>query len=322
VFGAGTGSMYWKVFKNTGSGFATTATTWTVPDSQTSDGFYAAEVNTGTGWWTLRDLDGDGRPELVQTGDPSKSGGYVFGVGSASMYWKVFKNTGSGFITTASTWTVPSSNTSDGFYAAERRTGSSYWTLRDLTGDGKPELVQTGDPARTGGYVFGLSSGSPYWRVFGNTGSGFSTMGMTWAVPDAETTDGFFAAESSAGTGFWQTIDVDGDGKPDLVQSGDPSRTGGYIFGAGSSSMYWKVFRNGGAGFATSAVAWIAPGSGTTDGFFGASAGSGGAWWVTQDLTGDKRADLIQTGDPARTGGYVFGAGTAMPYWRLFKGIP
>nr|HPH30110.1 hypothetical protein [Pseudomonadota bacterium] len=61
---------------------------------------------------------------------------------------------------------------------------------------------------------------------------------------------------------------------------------------------------------------------GTADGFFGASAGSGGAWWVTQDLTGDKRADLIQTGDPARTGGYVFGAGTAMPYWRLFKGIP
>ena len=39
------------------------------------------------------------------------------------------------------------------------------------------------------------------------------------------------------------------------------------------------------------------------------------------DIDGDGRPDLVQTGDPARTGGYVFGAGTATPgSWRVFLG--
>ncbi|MFO0648965.1 MAG: hypothetical protein U0326_22170 [Polyangiales bacterium] len=151
----------------TPAGGFSAAGSWPVPASGLSDGFYASSVATGTRWWALLDMDGDHLPDLVQTGDPARSGGYVFGAGTATPYWKVFRNTGAGFALTAINWPVPDIGLSDGPYATFSAAGVRWWSTLDMNGDGRIDLAQTGDPARTGGYVFaGVGAAPGSWRVF------------------------------------------------------------------------------------------------------------------------------------------------------------
>ncbi|MFO0610157.1 MAG: VCBS repeat-containing protein [Polyangiales bacterium] len=318
VFGAGTATPTWRVFLNTGTGFSTAAVAWTLPDIGLSDGPYVADIANGTRWWSTFDIDGDRRPDLVQTGDPTRTGGYVFGAGTATPTWRVFRNTGTGFATTAVAWTLPNIGLSDGPYTANIANGSRWWSTMDMDGDGRPDLVQTGDPARTGGYVFGAGTATPTWRVFRNTGTGFAATATAWALPNIGLSDGPYTANIAEGVRWWSTMDLDGDGRPDFVQTGDPARTGGYVFGAGTATPTWRVYVNSGAGFATTATAWALPNVGLSDGPYTANIANGTRWWSTLDMDGDRRPELVQTGDPARTGGYVFGAGTATPTWRVF----
>ncbi len=301
-------------------GFSATGS-WPVPASGLSDGFYTSSSATGTRWWALLDMDGDHLPDLVQTGDPARTGGYVFGAGTATPYWKVFRNTGSGFALTAINWPVPDIGLSDGPYVTFSATGTRWWSTLDLDGDGRPDLVQTGDPARTGGYVFGAGTATPYWKVFRNTGSGFAATATTWATPDIGLSDGPYTTSSATGVRWWSTMDMDGDRRPDLVQTGDPARTGGYVFGAGTATPSWKVFSNSGSGFARAATSWSTPDIGLGDGPYVTFSATGVRWWSTLDMNGDGRVDLAQTGDPSRTGGYVFPAAGAAPgSWRVFLG--
>jgi len=146
----------------------------------------------------------------------------------------------------------------------------------------------------------------------GGVAGGFSPTAAGWVVPPNGLSDGFYATALANGTRWWTLADMNGDGRPDLVQTGDPARTGGYVFGAGTATPTWRVFRNTSTGFATTATAWAVPNIGLNDGPYTASIAAGTRWWATLDLNGDRRADLVQTGDPARTGGYVFGAGAAV----------
>lgn len=151
----------------TPAGGFSAAGSWPVPASGLSDGFYTSSSATGTRWWALLDMDGDHLPDLVQTGDPSRTGGYVFGAGTATPYWKVFRNTGAGFALTATNWPVPDIGLSDGPYVTFSATGTRWWSTLDMNGDGRVDLAQTGDPARTGGYVFPAVGAAPgSWRVF------------------------------------------------------------------------------------------------------------------------------------------------------------
>ncbi len=108
-------------------GFSATASGWVVPPNGLSDGFYATALASGTRWWTLADMNGDGRPDLVQTGDPTRTGGYVFGAGTATPTWRVFLNTGAGFSTTAVAWALPNIGLSDGPYVADIANGTRWW---------------------------------------------------------------------------------------------------------------------------------------------------------------------------------------------------
>ena len=91
VWGYDTGSAHWKVFENTGSGFASSATTWAVPDEELGGyGFNkVGEAHYDNGSWTAMDLDGDRRGDLVWIADEG-SPLQVWGYDSGSAYWKVF----------------------------------------------------------------------------------------------------------------------------------------------------------------------------------------------------------------------------------------
>ncbi len=318
VFNANTPTASWRVFLNTGTSFSTTATTWSVPNIGLSDGPYATTVATGTRWWSTFDINGDGRPDLVQTGDPTRSGGYVFNANTPTAAWRVFLNTGTGFSSTPTMWTVPNIGLTDGPYTTNIATGTRWWSTFDIDGDRRPDLVQTGDPTRSGGYVFNANTPMASWRVFLNTGTGFSTTATPWTVPNVGLSDGPYTANIATGTRWWSTFDIDGDGRPDLVQTGDPTRSGGYVFNANTPSASWRVFLNTGTGFSTTATTWPVPNVGHTDGPYTANIATGTRWWSTMDLDGDRRPDLVQTGDPTRSGGYVFNANTPMASWRVF----
>ena len=49
---------YWKVFENNGRGFASTATTWMVPDSGGFKGFSPTRFSSGAQQWDLADVNG------------------------------------------------------------------------------------------------------------------------------------------------------------------------------------------------------------------------------------------------------------------------
>ncbi len=170
VWGAGTAAQSWKVYKKDGWGFSQTPIIWPVPDSGHIDGFDSATGGGAGRQWVTLDLDGDGKPDLVQTSIPSAN--KVWGAGTSSPYWKLYRNLGAGFATTATNFAVPDGG-ADGFFAITSGSSNRYWTLLDLDGDARLDLVQTADPAT--GDVWGAAplqrggtgkSSTPYWKVF------------------------------------------------------------------------------------------------------------------------------------------------------------
>ncbi|HEY8143844.1 MAG TPA: hypothetical protein VIG06_14265, partial [Kofleriaceae bacterium] len=111
-----------------------------------------------------------------------------------------------------------------------------WWTI-DIDGDRDLDLVQTGDVAHD--QRVWDATGDPYWKVFRNQGSGFTSELHRWSVPTSGTADGFFAI-GGAYESNWSLLDADADGHPDLVQTEDPAT--GSVWDA-TASPYWKVFR-------------------------------------------------------------------------------
>ncbi|CAN5899494.1 hypothetical protein BH11MYX4_BH11MYX4_67110 [soil metagenome] len=263
--------------------FASSPASWAVPSLGREPGFWLMS----TGIWATVDIDGDGLPDLVSTaggGDPASSP--VWG-GDGAAYWKVHRNTGRGFDKAATSWHVPSIGTTLGV----KSVGSTFWSLLDLNGDHRPDLVYTsdadGDPSNPN--VWG-GDGAAYWKVYLNTGNGFAATATSWPVPALGGAPGFWLASAI----IWSTFDLDGDGLPDLVSTagggGDPAHPP--VWG-GDGAAYWKVYRNTGSGFARTAASWPVPSIGTSLGVKGA----GSTFWATLDLDGDHRPELVYTSD-------------------------
>ena len=176
---------------------------WPVPQNGAYEGIFATET-FGSRYRTTIDMDADGKPDLVQTADPTK--GQQVWDASGSPYWKVSLNTGTSF-TTPINWAVPQNGLTYGFYSTAASSLNQYWSLIDITGDGKPDLVQTGDSTK--GQQVWDATGSPYWKVFRNTGSGFGQV-SNWLVPSSGLYDGFYAPKSNTSNRYWGTLDMNG----------------------------------------------------------------------------------------------------------------
>ena len=293
VHGGGS-APHWEVYRNEGAGFAAAPFLWPVPAAPGLTGGFRATAGRS---WALVDLDGDGRPDLVWTGDPAS--GAVFGNGAAP-HWQVYRNEGTGFAAAPFRWSVPAADDLAQGYAA---TSGRTYALVDLDGDHLPDLVITAAAAT--GDVLGNGS-SPRWSVHRNLGDRFASDPAAWPVPAASSLDrGFFAV----GDVGWALLDFDGDERVDLVWTRDPAR--GEVFGRGASA-HWKVFRNGGNGFDPNAANVAVPDpASVTQGFDRVTADG----WALLDLDADQRPDLVWTRDPDTGAVHGFGAS---PYWQVF----
>ncbi|MCB9526656.1 MAG: VCBS repeat-containing protein, partial [Myxococcales bacterium] len=160
------GRAYWKIYANTGRGFAPGGSQWSLPFPLED------RSNLGSDSHTLLDLDGNGALDLVvydadilPENDPLVS----------RAYWLVYANTGAGFAQGSSTWSLPFS-VEDG----RGRIAATEFGLLDLDADGGVDLVVYDDDVLTESDPL---IGRAYWKVHANTGAGFAMGGADWRLP-------------------------------------------------------------------------------------------------------------------------------------------
>jgi hypothetical protein len=217
-------------------------------------------------------MNGDSKPDLVVTAEvrsiPNYNVDTVFG--TTNPYWKVYLNTGTGFNTTATNWTIPQGGTLSSFVnygynaiadgTAGGLVGDQAWSTVDMNGDNKPDLVVTAEVKSIPNYnvdtVFGTTA-NPYWKVYLSTGSGFNTTAVNWTLPQGGSISsianyGFnavadYAAGGLEGDQMWSIIDMDGNHKMDLAVTAQVVSNTNYIFAqvfGMPATPYWKVYLN------------------------------------------------------------------------------
>ena len=69
---------YWRVFEGSGGGFSSIYSRWAMPESGLEDGFFYTQWSDGKRWFSTRDINADGRPDLIQTADSAEDGGQIW----------------------------------------------------------------------------------------------------------------------------------------------------------------------------------------------------------------------------------------------------
>ncbi len=286
-------------------GFSATSSDFPIPTlSQPLDALSGESNFCGSGYqfWSTVDIDGDGKLDLVQT---SSCADTSVGV----THWEVYKGTGSGFAASASSFAIPTlSQPLDALSGESNFCGSGYqfWSTVDIDGDGKLDLVQTSSCADT-------SVGVTHWEVYKGTRFGLRRERLVVRDPVAlsQPLDALSGESNFCGSGyqFWSTVDIDGDGKLDLVQTSSCADTTVGV-------THWEVYQGTGSGFAASASSFAIPTlSEPLDALSGESnfCGSGYQFWSTVDIDGDGKLDLVQTSSCAETT-------VGVSLWEVYKG--
>jgi hypothetical protein len=329
VYGSGTASPHWIVYRGSAAGFAATAVDWALPGSR----YYmiGSYIYTGSSVnWVTMDMNGDRRPDLVCTN-----------VGGGNSHWNVYLNTGTGFATTATSWALPAGGSTGlsfdytGYYGYYRtlQVGDQQWSTTDVNGDRRPDLVVTSSYDGTTFNAFGTGT-SRSWNVYLNTGTGFAPTATPWPLPVGGVgTRGFYATQVDNASGVaqaWALLDTDGDRRQDLVVLGERTTSTGILTPfTGPGGLHWNVYRNTGSGFATAPFSWALPAGGhPTKSFYKLASAyetygnvptTGAQDWTTLDVNNDRRPDLVVAGTYTGSALTAFGTGSNR-YWNVYLG--
>ncbi len=362
---SGATGWHWRVHFNDGTGFAVDPVEWILPEggriqSGIPVGFTALSaqnvggslITAGSDYWALMDLHGDGLQDLVVFSelDGASEQAIAFEA-EGSGFWKVHRNDGGGFMAEAEPWGLPEGggkfNTTDlGFNLSYRQQtsaalGSENWQTNDINGDGHPDLIVSSSRTSGGRDAVQMDGTTPFWKVFINTGSAFSTEFLQWSLPEGGLIDegvevGYIMAEYQnvgsfdVGSLYWYFEDMDADRLPDLVVTAEKtSATAPTMSGFGLPDQYWTIHGNTGTGFSTDVWEWSIPvGGAMSDGtyrgflsFDGAAVQSGSnvgqQAWSIMDIDNSGTGDLVLTGQVfGGSATSVFGT-VELPYWNV-----
>ena len=289
---------YWKVYLNTGSGFSATATQWNIPAVLDS-----TDCQIFTTIHQLIDMNGDGKPDMVDSENEATEGTCDLFFNGSQKYWKVYLNTGFGFDPTAMQWNMPAV-----LDTTECQIAVTIHQLIDMNGDGKPDLVDSENEATEGTCDVFFSGNQKYWKVYLNTGSGFTATASQWNMPAVLDT-----TECQISTTIHQVIDMNGDRKADLVDSENEATEGTCDVFFNGNQKYWKVYMNTGSGFNATAIQWNMP-----------VVLDSNECQISQsvhqviDFDGDRNLDLIDSENEATEGtADVFYNGN-QKYWKVY----
>lgn len=325
------GRARWEVHLGGPGGYADTTEAWALPAvavglahpwaALTGEDTWGCPDGTyGTLGHAVRDLTGDGVPDLVVTrddcGDPA--------VGED--HWNVYRGATDGFAATPTAWPIPL-----------RRGGRPWWTIdgyagasclvevegahrevRDLDADGLADLLVTWDACDE-------AWDPDAWLLYPGTGAGFATSPVTWPLPPAGSgwarstgaDPEAVCADGVQGSRQWVLDDIDGNGQDDSVVTYD---------GCDPLLETWRVYRGAAEGFDLDAVPWQLPGGAVRDvpkwdqytGPGGTAPCLVGGWGDLDaevlDVDGDEVRDLLVTRDACSdpTAGF--------DHWRVFYG--
>jgi hypothetical protein len=271
------GANYWEVFLSDGAtGFEITPRQWSLPALANP-----TEVYEGTSH-TVRDLDGDGRVELIETQVLNEN----FGAESGTPHWRVHAIDGDGFADSYTEWPLPASRSPyTGDYLSWNLSDS---VARDVTGDGLPDLVLPRDI----NWPFAIYGEDPdwHWLVHVNEGDGFAPTAREWSLPDPE----FLFPSSSADDIYptstdWMTMPIGG-GTPVLVVSHDFELDAPFVEGG---ETIWAIFDATGEGYTDEHAAWSLPDDLLTQ--LSSSGGGAEEGWFIEDMDGDGCTHLVLT---------------------------
>jgi len=257
----------------------------------------------GSGTHGLYDMNGDGIVDMV---DGQENGtGSVWGYTGSTRYWKVYLGTGSGFSSTAVIWNIPNFENNSG--DLDNLSGGGH-SLIDMNGDGKVDLVDAQENGTSS--VWGYTGSTRYWKVYLNTGTGFSTSALNWNIPNFHNNSGDLDAISGA---THAVLDMNNDGFVDLVDGQENGSSS--VWGYTGSQRYWKVYLGDGTGFNSSATTWDIPNfknnSGDLDAIYGAD-------HSVIDINGDGKMDLVDAQQNGTSS--VWGYTGAQRYWKVYLG--
>lgn len=298
------------------TGFATSPTPFALPEVGATGAAFTGlrgDANCASldPAYTLADLLGDGRPELVVTRDCRDAS-----VGRD--VWSVYLGASSGFGASPTAYALPTvSTTSAGlpFPTDEEPedcegSGLPGYALAELHGDGRAELVLTVDCVEE-------ATGVSQWLVYAAEPAGFAAAATPFTLPTAPIGEdppwGRVEAGADCGDGVpgHALLDLSGDGAPDLVvtRACDDDTVG---------QARWDVYLGESGGVRATATPWALPELGADATFTGvegaASCRTGrGPTYVLAQVDGDGVLDLVVTEDCADTT-----VGTSI--WRVYTG--
>ncbi len=281
----------WRVYPNTGSGFGS-PTDWALPAG--SDGSFTAPrldaactSLTSLPAWDLRDLDGDGRAEIIVTDNCTDAR-----VGFA--IWEVYSSDSAGFVTTPIAWTLLQALRAVSFERADDpcQTGLPTYFIIDLDGSGAPGLLASAQCGWTDGA----------WEYYLNEREGFSDTAIRvaapWAVENAIGSARRGEADCALSRPAWEMDEVDGVGDAEAPPVDLTLTTSCTDTAVGDTR--WSVYPATSAGW-TSALPIFLPVGYSADQFAGGGgeAACGGTAnrpaWERLDIDGDGVAEIVVT---------------------------
>lgn len=294
----------WFVWWGDGSRFSARARFALPFDHRTISGLSAANAVE-----QVMDIDGDGDPDLVLAWNPETRDVWD---ADGDRHWRVYLNEGRGGLAAEPVvWSLPDRID---YQVHSARSSGKAWTTLDMNGDGLVEIMHHRD-INTGGN-YGFADDDPHWLRFSNTGDGFAETGAAWPIPLSPTGyDGWYTSHTDGAYLSVSTLDLTGDGLPDLISPTD-SAWPNPVWGAGGDP-HWRVHVNTGEGFEREWIAWSVP----QEGFDFPS--SSADWiressrvWDTMSIGGGRPA-LVVASDPETGDGFVSAEGD--PTWKVYR---